>query len=583
MILQSLNEYYCSLLGQGEISPPGWDDSCKVSYGLELNEDGELIALIPYQRTVVQGTKEKVIHNRLMRVPARVKRAVGISSNFLCDTSTYLLGADDKGKPQRAQSCFRACRELHESLLDKIDSPAAKAILAFFAKWCPETAAEHPVLAQEWVSISSGCNLAFCYDMEFAAHDAAVQGAWQNHFESDSEETEIGRCLVTGEMAPIARLHPSIKGVQGAQSSGASLVSFNASAFESYGHSQGSNAPVSEYAAFAYTTALNTLAADREHCKTIGDTTVVCWSESGQRAYQDIGMFSLFGGPPGVDDNDIVGILHRMARGEPCQWKDIVLNPEEHFYFLGLAPNASRLSVRFFLKDSFGDFMKNIDRHYQDMEIVHSVFDEREHISLWQLLNETVNQNSRTKSASPQMAGSVMRAILTGSRYPASLLNHAEIRIRAERNVTRGRAAIIKAYYLRCPHPDCPKEVLQVELNQNSKDTAYTLGRMFSVFEQIQMSANPGINTTIKDKYFNSASATPSLIFPVLGNLAQKHLRVLRRDKKGLAVILERRLEELMIIIGDVYPDHLTLPQQGSFQLGYYFEDHFRYQKKEEE
>ena len=582
MILQALAEYYNTLLAQEVIAPPGWDDACKVSFGLELDENGNITNLIPYQRTVQQGKKEKLINNRLMKVPAHVKRSSGIAANFLCDTSTYLLGADAKGKPERAKDCFAACADLHRVLLSEADSPAAKAVLAFFDCWQPEQAEEHTVLAEQWKEIAAGGNLIFCFEMEPVSKDPEIAQIWQKHYSSGSEGAEIRQCLVTGQESSIARTHPSIKGVAGAQSSGASLVSFNAPAFESYGFSQGGNAPVSEYAAFAYTTALNTLLADREHCRRIGDTTVVCWAQNGQPEYQDLGMDALYGPSEGVDGSQLVAVLHKLAKGEACEWKEIIVNPDEHFYFLGLAPNASRLSVRFFLRDSFGNFMRNLDRHYQDTAIIRPAYDERENLSLWQLLNETVNQNSRTKTASPQMTGNVLSAILSGTPYPATLLNGTQLRTRAEREITRGRAAIIKAYYIRHPNAGCPREVLQMELNENSTDVAYTLGRMFSVYEQIQQAANPNINATIKDKYFNSASATPATIFPLLGNLAQKHLRVISRDKKGLSIMLERKLGELSVVIGKSYPARLSLPQQGAFQLGYYFERQESFKKKEE-
>ncbi len=582
MILQALTEYYTALLEQGRISPPGWDAAARVSYGLELAGDGTLLQVIPYQRTEQQG--KKLLNNRLMRVPAHVKRSVGVAANFLCDTSSYLLGADGKGKPERSLKCFLACKELHQRLLAGVDTPAAQSSLAFFDRWQPEQAAAHPLLSPIWKELTGGGNLIFCFGMEPVTQDPAICQAWQTHYSGGAEDAEIGQCLVTGEVGPIARLHPSIKGVRDASTMGASLVSFNAPAFESYGHTQGGNAPVGEYAAFAYTTALNALLADSQHCQVIGDTTVVCWAQHGEPAYQSVGMMGLFGAAAGIDDSDLSAVLHKLAQGEPVVWEGVTLAPEEHFYFLGLAPNAARLSVRFFLRDSFGKFMQNLEKHYQDTAIIRPAYDARENIPLWQLLNETVNQNSRTKAAAPQLTGDVLRAILSGTPYPATLLNGTELRIRAEREVTRGRAAIIKAYYLRLrnPHPDCPKEILQMELNETSTNVAYTLGRMFSVYEQIQQAAYPDINATIKDTYFNAASATPATAFRLLGKLAVKHLRVLARNNKGAAVNLEKKLQTLSVVIGEAYPTRLNLQQQGSFQLGYYFENQARYQKKEE-
>ena len=280
----------------------------------------------------------------------------------------------------------------------------------------------------------------------------------------------------------------------------------------------------------------------------------------------------------GLSDNDLRAALKRLANGLPCD--DLVIDPNRPFYILGLAPNAARLSVRFFLRDSFGALMKNINDHYERMEIVRPSYEKFSYLPLWAMLRETVNLNSRDKVPSPAMAGATARAVFSGGRYPASLLEATMLRIRAERNITWGRAAIIKAYYLKNPLEDCPKEVLTVSLNESSTDTAYTLGRLFSVYEAVQQSANPGINATIKDKYFNSAAAMPASIFPVLNNLYQKHLRKL---EAGQRVYYDKQIMALKSILGESYPARMTLAQQGSFDLGYYHQTQKRYTKKEEE
>ena len=243
---------------------------------------------------------------------------------------------------------------------------------------------------------------------------------------------------------------------------------------------------------------------------------------------------------------------------------------------MGLAPNAARLSVRFFCRNSFGTLMKNVNDHHQRMEIVGNRY---AIVPLWAMLRETVNLNTTDKSPSPVMAGATARAIFTGSAYPAALLEATMLRIRAEREITPGRAAILKAYYLKNPNALCPKEVLTVSLNENSTNIPYTLGRLFAVYEALQESANPGINATIKDRYFNSASATPATIFPILDNLCQKHLRKL---DTGLRISYDRQIGKLKDVLGESYPVRLSLPEQGSFNLGYYHQKQFRYTKKEE-
>lgn len=576
MILQALTEYYETLAQSGKISPPGWGD-VKVSYALCIGDDGALEQIISVQ-TPQQKGKKTVLAPQLMKLPAPVKRSSGVLANFLCDTSSYLLGTDLKGKPQRALECFRACRALHEKLLGGVDSPAARAVLAFFQTWQPEQAASHPALSACLEEALSGGNLVFRFNGAYMHEDPLVRQAWDDHYQSAEDGPQMV-CLVTGKRGPVENIHPSIKNVQGAQSSGAALVSFNAPAFCSYGKEQNYNAPTSKYAAFAYTTALNHLLADREHVYRMGDTTVVCWAKCGGDVYQNLMGWAFFGQESAYALADLQGALKNLCGGRAVELDEARLDPDMDFFILGLAPNAARLSVRFFLHNTFGNFLKNAQAHQQRLEIVKPAYDKFDTIPLWKLLDETVNQNSRDKTPSPNMSGEVLRSLLTDAPYPATLLNGVTLRIRAERAVTRGRAAILKAYYLKAPNKDVPKEVLTVSLNPDSSNIPYNLGRLFSVLEGIQSSANPGINATIKDKYFNSASATPAIVFPVLLNLAQKHLKKL---DGGLRTYYDQQLTELLSKLDEVYPARLNLPQQGSFHLGYYHQTQARFEKKEE-
>lgn len=576
MILQALVEHYEDLVAQGKLARPGWSDA-NISYALYINDAGELEQAVSLKREEDRG-KKKVLVPRPMSLPAPVKRSSGVSSNFLWDNSSYVLGIDEKGKPQRSLECFSACKVLHHQLLDGIDSPAARAVLAFFDHWDPEKAREHPALTDKLEDILAGANLIFKCEGGFPQEDVLIRSAWQTHYDSAGDGPELV-CLVTGKKGSAEAVHPSVKGVAGAQSVGAALVSFNGEAFCSYGREQSLNAPTSKYAAFAYTSALNHLLAERDYVGRIGDTTVLFWASGGQRAYQSFSMASLFGAPSAYSASDLQKMTLDLCQGKPVLFEETQLDPKTTFYILGLSPNAARLSVRFFLKNSFGAFVQNVQAHQQRLEIIRPSFDKFETIPLWKLLDETVNQNSRDKSPAPGMAGETLRAILNNTRYPASLLNGTVLRIRAEREITRGRAAILKAYYLKNPHPDIPKEVLTVSLNPDSTNIPYNLGRLFSVLEAIQSAANPGINATIKDKYFNSASATPSRIFPLLMNLAQKHLRKL---DKGWSISYNKQLTDLTAKLGETFPDRLSLPQQGAFQLGYYHQTQARYTKKEE-
>ena len=576
MILQALVDCYEALSASGKIARPGWGP-VKTSIALELTETGEISQAIFLKEEVEKG-KKKVLVPKIFDLPAPVKRTVGVAANFLCDNSSYILGFDDKGKPKRSLECFAACKALHEKVLDGVESPTAKAVLAFFQNWKPEKAREHPALQDYMNELLAGGNLIFRYDGQFVHEDPAIRQAWQEYYDQSGDGPDMV-CLVTGNTGPVENIHPSVKGVQGAQSSGAALVSFNAPAFCSYGKEQNLNAPTSKYAAFAYTSALNYLIASPEYSSRVGDTTVLFWAKNGNPEYSSIFNWGIFGGTAPYNERELHTMIQDLCKGQAVTYEETLLDPDMDFYILGLAPNAARLSVRFFLHNQFGSILQNVQAHYDRLEIVKPPFEKFEALPVWKLLSETVNQNSREKEPLPALAGETLRAILNNTRYPATLLNGVTMRIRAERKITWGRAAILKAYYLQNPHPDVPKEVLTVSLNPESKNPYYTLGRLFSVLEAVQSAANPGINATIKDRYFNSASATPSIVFPTLLNLSEKHRKKLTA---GQRIYYEKQIMELLAVLGESFPARLSLPQQGTFQLGYYHQTQERYQKKEE-
>ena len=569
MILQALTAYYEDLARSGKIARQGWGKS-RISYALELGEGGEVRRVIPLETADEKGKPKP----REMELPAPVKRTVGVASNFLWDNGSYLLGhAKDAAKDSRAGKCFAAAKELHCSLLSGSEDPFAQAICRFFENYDPVLGSTDPVLAGEWENLISGCNLTFAYGDQYPGDNEALARAWESHYGQDAEGEKL-RCLITGEPAVPEKTHPAIKRLYGAQSSGAALVSFNAPAFCSYGREQNENAPVGQYGAFAYTAALNDLLSDRRHYRRIGGDTYVFWAEGAEEQYEDAFGAFLDGGSEKITDEDLASVMDALAGKKLCQWDNLPLNPENRFYVLGLAPNAARISVRFFLQDSFGVFAQRLKAHYDRLEIIRPSFDTRTQLPLWLLLQETVNQQSRDKTPSPQMAADTLRAILTGGRYPATLFQQTMLRIRAEHDITRGKAAIIKAYLLRNDTQQNRMEALTVKLNDDCNYLPYVLGRLFSVLEDIQQQANPGINTTIKDRYFSSASATPAVVFPVLVNLAEKHQKKLSAGQK---VYNSKRLQDLTGCIRESYPTHLTLSDQGIFQLGYYHETQKRY------
>ncbi len=579
MILQALVKHYEDLLEKGEIPRPGWG-TVRVSYALNLDREGNIVDLIPQKVSKVKG-KKTVYEARNIIVPQPAKRSVDITPNFLCDNSTYVLGVDEKGKPDRTEKCFNAFCDLHRRLLGNVSSESAKAVLLFLQNWEPGKALEYDCIAEAWKDLMAGANILFYYEGEPVTNDETVKRCWQQYYDTAGAE-ENGICMITGKRTQIAVLHPVIKGVYGAQAMGTSLVSFNAPAFCSYGKEQGENASVGEYAAAAYGAALNSLLMDRGHVKWIGDTTIVCWAEGGEEVYQDVGIAAMFGvqDEGRITDEDLSAILSAALAGKPVELEHVKLDLDRHFYILGVAPNAARLSVRFFWQDSFGNMLKNIGRHYDRLEMVKPAYEKEDRLSYWRLLQETVNQNARDKVPSPQMAADVMKAVLTGGKYPASLLNGVMLRIRAEHKVSWGRASIIKAFFIKNSNSQCPKEVLQMALNEESTNQYYNLGRLFAVLEHVQQEANPGINATIKDRYFNSAASAPANTFPLLINLAQKHLRKCKEE--GIRISFQKQIQGITEKLGEEYPARMTLPQQGSFHLGYYHQTQKRYEKKED-
>lgn len=590
MILQSLVEYY-EILRQkdkdGTVPQPGYSPA-KVSYALELSPEGELLGVLSLRVKQQRGKKEVEVPQVLL-VPEQDTRAVNIHPYFLCDNSGYLLGQDKKGKPTRTAACFAAARDLHRSVLEGTSSPAGKAVYQFFTRWDPALAEGHPLLAEYLDELTGGGSLVFTFGGRFVQEDPAVKAQWEQWRASHSESPQM-QCLVTGQEAPVAVLHPKIKGVRGAQSVGASLVSFNAPAYESYGRSggQGLNAPVSEYAAFAYGTALNWLLSDWQHHCQVGDTTVVYWAADPNPQFVDL-FNTMMGNIEGEEEDPdylLAELFAHVERGDPVAGDLSLSTP---FYVLGLAPNAARLSVRFFLQSDFGTMVQNIYRHYRDLAIERAPY-EREYLTLYWLLRETVNPNARDKAPSSSMAATTLRTILMGGPYPETLYESVLLRVRAEQDnterrthkITRGRAAIIKACLLRKPQGALYREVLTMSLNKeySGKEPggqAYVLGRLFAVLEKAQLDANPGINTTIKDRYFTSACTTPAAVFPTLLMLAQHHI-----SKARYGYYSDQQIGDLLDkleVDNRPYPKHLTLEEQGLFILGYYHQVKARYEK----
>ena len=575
MILQALVAYYNKLAARGEISKPGWAKT-KIAWAVELGDDGSVLGILPLKTESPDGKKQLP---REMLLPAPVKKTSGERSNFLWENAEYLLGVQTKEDGGKTAKRFATAKELHDSLLADVHTPVAEAIKSYFAD-CDPTAIAAKLPDGCMDELQKGANLTFLYHGCFPGEFPELCAAWDAHYGGEkSGETFVD--VVTGEVIVPEATHPSIKNVQDAQSSGAALVSFNAEAFESFGREQNHNAPMGKETAFAYTSALNYLTANKDHRQHIGDMTVVYFAENADPVYQDVMDLCFAGSDDSVTDAELHSILQNIAAGKPTAFEARELSPDARFYLLGISPNAARLSVRFFRQSSFGDVLGKIKQHYDDIAVVSDNRSKWVDIPLWALLRETVNPNANDKTPAPQMAGDTLRAVFTGGRYPETLYRQTLLRIRAEHDITRGKAAIVKGYLLRnTKHRkdySYIKEASTMALNEASNYTPYVLGRLFSTLEAVQSAANPGINATIKDKYFNSACATPAAVFPILLKLANSHLKKLGG---GLAVNYSKQIGELTARLETAFPKTLSLEEQGAFILGYYHQTQKRFEKK---
>jgi CRISPR-associated protein Csd1 len=585
VILQALVDYYdrrCASRDPARQLPAYGLEDKAIPFVIELEADGRVRQL--------RDTRQpdgKRLRAQTFLVPQGEKKTSGVKANLLWDSAEYTIGLARERKSGGDLSPAQAFRQRLEALPDDTQADVGvRAVLAALdrAEW--SVLHTHPA----WAEIQEGnplMSFALSSDAgELVCQRAAVVRAARTA--ADSGSTALGWCLIEGRRGPVARLHPSIKGVRDAQTSGANIVSFNARAFESYGKTerQGENAPVGDRAVFAYTTALNTLLGrDSPNKVQIGDATTVIWADREDAAEAD--LVGLFDDDP---DAHVQAVKQRLegARSGSLGADNTALR----FFVLGLAPNASRIAVRFWLHETFERLGPRILQHFEDLRIVRQSDRDAATPSLYWLLRSIAPQG-KTENIPPRLAGEWMRAILEGTPYPPALLNAAVNRCRAEQasdgfggNVPYLRAAILKACINRehRRRQGLPQDhgFIREELDVNQLDPAYRLGRLFAVLERIQSVAQPGINATIRDRYYGAASSTPGAVFPTLMRLKNAHLKKLT---PGLEAFFEKLVGE---ICGSVeqpalteFPRQLDLHAQGLFALGYYQQRQSLYARKD--
>lgn len=586
MILAALSDYYEKLEAAEKVASIGYA-SAPISYALVIDNNGDLVDVED-----LRDTSTKKPRPRSFIVPQQGTRTSGIAPNIFWDKSSYVLGASLTSK--RFKEEHDAFVNLHLELLKESNDIGLQALSAFLNSWELESF-ESNLLLQSVSETLLDSNLIFRLDGDLCyLHEREAAKKIRDKLLSSASETLQSVCLVNGLPASIERIHTNIKGVNGAQTAGASIVSFNKNAFESYGKEQGANAPVSEQATFAYTTALNYLlrrdTSNRQRLQ-LGDATVVFWAQAKSQASVDAGedLFAAFMDPEAKDEQEAEKLkraLDAVRQGRPLTDLDKELTDDIQIYILGLAPNAARLSIRFWQADSLQVFAKRLAQHYEDLRIEPLPW--RTPPAIWRLLQTTApirKGKSKSEDIPPHLAGEITRAVLTGNAYPYSLLSNLLMRFRADGEVTGLRVALIKAVitrFNRLTKTAKFKGEMPVSLETTNTQPGYLLGRLFAVLERIQQDALGGdVNATIRDRYYGAASATPAHIFPVLLRSTQNHLGKVRKNKPGLAVNREKVMGEVINSLGATFPKSLRIEAQGEFALGYYQQRQVFFTKQE--
>jgi CRISPR-associated protein Csd1 len=566
MILQSLYDYYQRKAADPEsgIAPEGWEWK-EIPFIAVLDAEGNLLRIDPTSEGEGKNKRAK----RFL-VPQGVKKASGIAANLLWDAAGYVLGIIntdglDSGKAEKATE--RAPKQ-KQAFTKRIEDELPKtvrrdAVLRFLSETSWEALESTPE-CENIRKTNSLISFRFEGELELFCRSKEVRAALAK---TNGDRQADGICLVSGESDHICELHTAVKNVYGAQTAGANIVSFNLDSFRSFRKKQGANAPVGEKAVFAYTTALNALLSrDSAQRIQVGEASTVFWSERKTSFESD---FAFFFKEPDKDD-PAAGVRRiRSLFESPGTGGYIEDSGGEKFFVLGLSPNAARISVRFWQVGTVAEFASRIRQHFEDLSIAKPP-KEPEFYSLWRLLVNIATQD-KSENIPPNLAGEFMRSILEGAPYPQTLLQSTLRRIRSdtENRVKPVRAALLKAYLNRSHrvHPSAEKEIL-VALDPTNTNSGYLLGRLFAVLEKIQEDAQPGINATIRDRFYGAASSSPVTVFPQLLKLKNHHLAKL--ENPSFRVSHERRLTEIVGNLPVDMPSHLPIEDQARFAIGYY-------------
>lgn len=488
------------------------------------------------------------------RLLPNVKRSSGVKPLLLSDSAAYALGWDIDGDDKRAPEKFRQFRELVKECAAKTESVQVTAIAAFLAHWSPEDYSVPPgLLGLHRVAFRvKGVR-------PEPLEEEAVRKFWAGEEPATEarEDTEpYSQCLLSGKFMPTEELMPvAVKGIPGGQPAGTHLVSANAAAFESYGLKRAKTSPISKIAGETFGNALNALLASDTHRQSLAGSVYVFWCRAGKV------RLPAFSSDPGAVREFLtahkLGKTERLGEGVPSSAK---------FYCFGLVANAARVAVRSSIETTIGELDEAQREWFTRLSMIGPDGAEGDPIPLYTLALAAFRES---KDVIPGITDALTQAALTGAKLPETLLQLLlnRCRLDTERRVTYPRAALLK-YIL------TQKEPLEEAIRMSQEVTgemppAYHCGRLFAELEDIQRQALPGINATISDKFFGSASSAPASVFGILLSNVQSHLAKLRKEREGAYHGAQKRLEEILSEVGD-FPTTLPLKEQARFSLGYY-------------
>lgn len=566
MILKEMVELYDRMIDapNSQLPPFGWWRK-KVTYRVRIGSSGEVVGILPY--VVGEGKQQKDFIE--MTVPYG-ERSSGVKPFFLCDNGGYLFGLDEKKGAEK----FRASAELHKEVLGACTDAAAVALLRFFERGPQVDAfdqAQRTALSKAFIVFEyAPCN-------SYVHEVPGVIEAWDAYYSRLSASLEDGQCSIDGGFGPMARLYPQVTGVHGAQSAGASLVSFNFASSESYGMRGTENASISEKNSFKSGAVLRWLLKSNDHKMLVGDTTVVYWTDKAET--DEVGLVARligFNKPASAPEDaktlsGLTALLHAIRTGSNHFPGDL----DTRFFVLGISPNNARLSVRFYYTQTLDNMIENLGRYLDDVSM-----DAVKPVSLARLLEQLLPPGKGSVLPSTLLSASY-RALVTGSAFPQSLYVSLLERMKADHAKNHPwdmgqRAALFKACLVRKRRlkGDLREKELMMSLDQNNRNPGYVLGRLFAEIESAQIAAlGKSINATVRDKYIASASTTPARVFPQLMAGCQNHLSKIGKTKPGFEVVLQKEIGQIIDLLSDqegFFPKTLSVDDQGAFYIGYY-------------